>query len=63
MVGRVYEEWSHPPGSNRRPAVYETAALPTELGWPFVNNLRGVDLRGQRLGQPLSPHNLQITTG
>ena len=30
--------WSHPPGSNRRPAVYETAALPTELGWPSEVN-------------------------
>jgi hypothetical protein len=27
--------WSHPPGSNRRPADYESAALPTELGWLF----------------------------
>jgi hypothetical protein len=27
------EVWSHPPGSNRRPADYESAALPTELGW------------------------------
>ena len=27
--------WSHPPGSNRRPADYESAALPTELGWPL----------------------------
>ena len=26
--------WSHPPGLNRRPADYESAALPTELGWP-----------------------------
>ena len=26
--------WSHPPGSNWRPADYESAALPTELGWP-----------------------------
>ena len=25
--------WSHPPDSNRRPADYESAALPTELGW------------------------------
>src|SRR5262249_3578387 len=25
--------WSHPPGLNRRPADYESAALPTELGW------------------------------
>src|SRR5208282_6460558 len=28
--------WSHPPGSNRRPADYESAALPAELGWPFL---------------------------
>ena len=26
--------YSHPPDSNRRPADYESAALPTELGWP-----------------------------
>src|ERR1043165_7447443 len=25
--------WSHPPGLNRRPADYESAALPAELGW------------------------------
>ena len=25
--------WSHGSDSNRRPAVYETAALPTELPW------------------------------
>ncbi len=25
--------WSHLPGSNRRPARYECAALPTELRW------------------------------
>ena len=25
--------WSHESDSNRRPAVYETAALPTELSW------------------------------
>ena len=24
---------SHPSGSNRRPTVYKTVALPTELGW------------------------------
>ena len=24
---------SHPSESNRRPAAYEAAALPTELGW------------------------------
>ena len=28
--------WSHPPGLNRRPADYESAALPTELGWPAI---------------------------
>ena len=28
------ELWSHPPGLNRRPADYESAALPAELGWP-----------------------------
>src|ERR1700743_2352328 len=28
------KRWSHPPGSNRRPADYESAALPTELGGP-----------------------------
>jgi hypothetical protein len=27
------ELWSHPPGLNRRPADYESAALATELGW------------------------------
>src|SRR5262245_50904059 len=26
-------DWSHPPGLNWRPADYESAALPTELGW------------------------------
>ena len=25
--------WSHPSDSNRRPADYESAALPAELGW------------------------------
>ena len=34
-------EWSHPPGSNRRPADYESAALPAELGWPWVLNALG----------------------
>ena len=32
----VNDVWSHPPGSNRRPADYESAALPTELGWPML---------------------------
>ena len=33
--------WSHPPGSNRRPADYESAALPTELGWLFSPGYHG----------------------
>ena len=33
LFGIIVLEWSHPPGSNRRPADYESAALPTELGW------------------------------
>src|SRR5208337_5215135 len=32
--------WSHPPDSNRRPADYESAALPTELGWLSIALLR-----------------------
>ena len=34
IVSKSLIIWSHPPGSNRRPADYESAALPTELGWP-----------------------------
>src|ERR1022692_1861666 len=30
---KLLKGWSHPPGLNRRPADYESAALPTELGW------------------------------
>ena len=38
LFGTIDLEWSHPPGSNRRPADYESAALPTELGWrAFIN--------------------------
>ena len=36
---------SHPSESNRRPADYESAALPTELGW------RGGALAGINEGQ------------
>ena len=32
-ASKLLKNWSHPPGSNRRPADYESAALPTELGW------------------------------
>src|SRR5690606_21163989 len=32
----VVKEQSHLPDSNRRPAVYKTAALPTELRWPMA---------------------------
>jgi hypothetical protein len=40
-IAWLQRDWSHPPGSNRRPADYESAALPTELGWPAcgLNNL------------------------
>ena len=31
--------WSHPSDSNRRPADYESAALPTELGWLSIAGL------------------------
>ena len=37
LFGSINLDWSHPPGSNRRPADYESAALPTELGWPVFN--------------------------
>ena len=33
-IDREWIVWSHPPGLNRRPADYESAALPAELGWP-----------------------------
>ena len=36
---KIWEDWSHPPGLNRRPADYESAALPAELGWrPSTDN-------------------------
>jgi hypothetical protein len=42
--------WSHPPGSNRRPADYESAALPAELGWPVIShNFRTTSRRSQAL--------------
>ena len=37
LFGSIDLEWSHPPGSNRRPADYESAALPTELGWLLLS--------------------------
>ena len=42
LVSMLLTLWSHPPGLNRRPADYESAALPAELGWPvlILNNLR-----------------------
>jgi hypothetical protein len=48
FIERKIVIWSHPPGSNRRPADYESAALPTELGWlAFVyNSLRAVETMG-----------------
>lgn len=33
IAGKLLISWSHPPGLNRRPADYESAALPAELGW------------------------------
>jgi hypothetical protein len=33
-IGKLLNTWSHPPELNRRPADYESAALPAELGWP-----------------------------
>jgi hypothetical protein len=33
-LSRVF--WSHPSDSNRRPADYESAALPAELGWRLL---------------------------
>ncbi len=33
LIGKLFRIWSHPPGLNRRPADYESAALPAELGW------------------------------
>lgn len=39
---------SHPSESNRRPAAYEAAALPTELGWlASIRNLIGNRLDSQ----------------
>src|SRR5438477_12267386 len=48
--------WSHPPDSNRRPADYESAALPTELGWPAT-----VVKRDQRLHTVGSRESLQAS--
>jgi hypothetical protein len=31
---------SHPSGSNRRPTVYKTVALPAELGWQDIKQPR-----------------------
>src|ERR1039458_2462558 len=48
------KNWSHSPDLNRRPAVYETAALPTELLWPSpllnhnAGRAPGLDLQRQR---------------
>ena len=36
--------WSRPPDSNRRPAVYETAALPTELGRHVLHRIEPVSI-------------------
>ena len=45
--------WSHPSESNRRPADYESAALPTELGWPrCCANLANLTARRTAAQQP-----------
>ena len=36
MTERLDAEWSQLPDSNRRPADYKSAPLPTELSWPFT---------------------------
>ncbi len=33
------EEWSQKPDLNRRPVLYESTALPTELFWPSFRKL------------------------
>ena len=48
------KNWSHSPDLNRRPAVYETAALPTELLWPslHIKPHHGSRLRMRRPHEP-----------
>jgi hypothetical protein len=38
----TFKNWSQRSESNRRPAVYETAALPAELRWQIIQNYRRV---------------------
>lgn len=42
---REIKEWSQRPDSNRRPAHYECAALPTELRWPLFGADNGIRTR------------------
>ena len=39
------KKWSQRPDSNRRPAHYECAALPTELRWPLFGADNGIRTR------------------
>lgn len=38
MIRSLYISWSQESDLNRRPADYESAALPTELSWPVRVN-------------------------
>ena len=40
-----FKKWSQRPDSNRRPAHYECAALPTELRWPLFGADNGIRTR------------------
>jgi hypothetical protein len=41
--------WSHLSGSNRRPTVYKTVALPTELRWQVLSScMHSINLIGPR---------------
>ena len=43
--GMKSNKWSQRPDSNRRPAHYECAALPTELRWPLFGADNGIRTR------------------
>ena len=46
-------KWSHGSDSNRRPAVYETAALPAELPWRTGQYLTALAQNSTRHAKPL----------
>ena len=45
-------KWSHGSDSNRRPAVYETAALPAELPWRTGQFLTALTQHSTRQDSP-----------